>query len=203
MLTAYTTNVVRKKQYGKMSRILCTTNPISGHIVMAEAIAIVPKKIKAIMDWPLLKMQDNCSFGADYYKRFVKNFSKIAYPITSLQQKGRKFLWPEGCEKAFAMLKKKFNTMPILKLPNPEVILGPTWVSGPPLCSTCVLKLNVGSCMHAWSRRHAQGMCGCHGSTWGSRSLPRAGACMQRHHPSIYILHGPWDSHNHDQDLQM
>lgn len=42
---------------------------------------------------------------AGYYRRFFKNFSQTAYPITSLQRKGKKFEWIEECEASFSQLK--------------------------------------------------------------------------------------------------
>ena len=39
-----------------------------------------------------------------YYKRFIKNFSYISYPITSLQRKGKKFEWTKECEASLSIL---------------------------------------------------------------------------------------------------
>jgi len=36
-----------------------------------------------------------------YYRRFIRNFSQIAYTITSLQRKGKKFEWTKECEASF------------------------------------------------------------------------------------------------------
>jgi len=36
-----------------------------------------------------------------YYRRFIKKFSRIAHPITSLQRKGRKFEWAGECSTGF------------------------------------------------------------------------------------------------------
>jgi hypothetical protein len=38
---------------------------------------------------------------ARYYRRFIKIFSKIGCPITSLQKKGVKFTWTPKCEEIF------------------------------------------------------------------------------------------------------
>ena len=56
---------------------------------------------------------------AGYYHRFVQNFSRIAHPITSLQRKGKKFLWTEKCEEAFRRLKELLTSAPILAVPDP------------------------------------------------------------------------------------
>ena len=62
-----------------------------GHVVSKEGIAVDPEKIKAILEWVAIRNVDEVrSFMglAGYYKRFIKNFSQISYPITSLQRKG-------------------------------------------------------------------------------------------------------------------
>ncbi|GJV38208.1 hypothetical protein Tco_1410685 [Tanacetum coccineum] len=51
---------------------------------------------------------------AGYYRRFIKNFSKIAKPLTSLTQKNQKYEWGEKQEKAFQTLKDNLYNAPIL-----------------------------------------------------------------------------------------
>ena len=51
-----------------------------------------------------------------YYHKFIEGFSKIAYPITSLQKKGKKFDWNEKCEESFNKLKTLLTTYPNLKI---------------------------------------------------------------------------------------
>ena len=55
---------------------------------------------------------------ADYYRRFVENFSKIAAPLTKLTQKNVKFVWSDACEKSFHELKKLLTSALVLALPN-------------------------------------------------------------------------------------
>jgi hypothetical protein len=53
-------------------------------------VAIGPDKIKAFMNWPTAKdLSDMRSFMGlvGYYRRFIKGFSKIGFPITSFQKK--------------------------------------------------------------------------------------------------------------------
>ena len=62
-----------------------------GHIVSFEGILVDPGKIKAINIWPTPKdVTDVRSFMglAEYYRLFIEIFSKLAYPITSLQKRG-------------------------------------------------------------------------------------------------------------------
>nr|GEW42478.1 putative reverse transcriptase domain, ribonuclease H-like domain protein [Tanacetum cinerariifolium] len=51
-----------------------------------------------------------------YYRRFIKNFSKIAKSLTILTQKDKKFVWGEAQEIAFQILKQKLCEVPILAL---------------------------------------------------------------------------------------
>ena len=53
-----------------------------------------------------------------YYRRFVKNFAKIAAPLHHLSEKGKEWLWTNECEQAFSMLKHQLVTAPVLSLPD-------------------------------------------------------------------------------------
>ena len=53
-----------------------------------------------------------------YPKRFIKDFSKIAGPLTRMTRKNIKFEWNEPQETAFQILKQKLCEAPILSLPE-------------------------------------------------------------------------------------
>ena len=75
------------------------------------------------MEWPTPKrVVDVSSFIhlADYYRRFIEGFSKIAHPITLLQRKNAKFVWCEKCEGIFQKLKKLLTNVPVLKIADPK-----------------------------------------------------------------------------------
>eukprot|EP00253_Pinus_taeda_P008047 PITA_08047 len=94
-----------------------------GHVITKEGIAVDPEKIKAIMDWPVPKdVTDVRSFMglAGYYRRFVEGFSKVDFPITSLQKKGKSFQWTPNCQKSFEQLKHLLTTAPILCIADPN-----------------------------------------------------------------------------------
>ena len=55
---------------------------------------------------------------AGYYRRFIKNFSKIVKPMTELLKKDTKFKWTDECESSFQELKKRLVTTPVLILPD-------------------------------------------------------------------------------------
>ncbi|WVZ76148.1 LOW QUALITY PROTEIN: hypothetical protein U9M48_024146, partial [Paspalum notatum var. saurae] len=55
---------------------------------------------------------------AGYYCRFIKDFPKIAKPMTALTQKNAKFAWSPKCEEAFGTLKKLLTLAPVLAQPD-------------------------------------------------------------------------------------
>jgi len=57
---------------------------------------------------------------AGYYRRFVEGFSRVAYPITSLQKKGRTFRWTPEFQKSFEQLKHLLTIAPILSIADPS-----------------------------------------------------------------------------------
>ena len=79
-----------------------------GHVVSKDGIVVDPEKVRDIMEWEALRNVDEVkSFMGlvGYYKRFIKNFSLIAYPITSLQRKGKEIEWTKECAASFEELK--------------------------------------------------------------------------------------------------
>ena len=55
---------------------------------------------------------------ASYYRKFVKDFSRIAIPLTQLTLKGVAYEWTEDRESYFQELKTRLVTAPILILPS-------------------------------------------------------------------------------------
>ena len=55
---------------------------------------------------------------AGYYRRFVKDFSKLVAPMTKLTRKGEKFVWSKKYAEVFEELKSRLTSTPILKLPT-------------------------------------------------------------------------------------
>lgn len=71
-----------------------------GHVISGEGIAMDPSKIQVIIDWPVPNnVAEVHSFMglAGFYQQFVQGFSRIDHPITSLQRKGKNFIWSEQC----------------------------------------------------------------------------------------------------------
>ncbi|XP_071921887.1 uncharacterized protein [Coffea arabica] len=92
-----------------------------GHKVSEEGIAVNPAKVEAVMLWkqPETPTEVRSFLGlASYYRRFIKDFLKIAGPMTELTKKGNKFIWTPKCESSFRELKKRLTSAPALVLPD-------------------------------------------------------------------------------------
>ena len=55
---------------------------------------------------------------ANYYRRFIKDFARVARPMNVLMWKDEKWWWKEAQQKAFNELKQVFTTKPVLAVPD-------------------------------------------------------------------------------------
>jgi hypothetical protein len=95
--------------------------PFLGHIISSGGILVDPAKVKEIVAWSIpTTVMDIWSFLrlAGYYRRFIKGFSKIAKPMTSLLEKGREFKWDKKCQDSFNQLKLRLMSPPVLVMPD-------------------------------------------------------------------------------------
>ena len=80
-----------------------------------------PSKIEAVLDWnrPRNVFEIQSFLGlAGYHRRFVKDFSLLASPLTRITRKEEKFEWSKACEEAFQELKKRLTSAPVLIIPK-------------------------------------------------------------------------------------
>ena len=102
-----------------------------GHVVSGKGISTNPKKIEAVSKWPTPRtVYDVRSFlgFVGYYRRFIKNFSKITKPIreviTGLENQSKRAAkktyieWSDAADTAFEHLKAMCISTPILAYPN-------------------------------------------------------------------------------------
>jgi hypothetical protein len=91
-----------------------------GHLVGKDGVRVDPKKIEAMQDWPhpkTLKSLRGFLGLTGYYRKFVKNYGKIAAPLTTLLKKNS-FNWTPAAAQAFQTLKMAMCTTPVLALPD-------------------------------------------------------------------------------------
>jgi hypothetical protein len=88
-----------------------------GFVVGVEGIKMNQKKIEEILAWkrPMSVKNVQSFLGfANFYRRFILNYSMICRPLTELTKKDVHFFWTPECEEAFEELKRRFTTGPIL-----------------------------------------------------------------------------------------
>ena len=111
--------------YAKLSKCEFWLNSVSflGHVISKEGVQVDPKKVEAVSNWPRpTNVTEIRSFlgMAGYYRRFVKDFSRISAPLTRLIRKQVKFEWDDTCEQSFQKLKNCLTTAPVLALPTDQ-----------------------------------------------------------------------------------
>jgi len=93
-----------------------------GFIITTKGIRMDPEKVSCILGWETPKNVTDvqCFLGfANFYKRFIKDYSKVVMPLTRMtKKKGGKyvaFVWGQEQQAAFDLLKKAFTSAPILR----------------------------------------------------------------------------------------
>ena len=94
-----------------------------GFVVSRGRIAMDPSKTEAVTSWPTptnrRELQRFLGFS-NFYRRFIRGFSSTARPLTALTSTKVPFHWTPEANAAFAALKTRFSTAPILVMPDPE-----------------------------------------------------------------------------------
>ncbi|WVZ48703.1 hypothetical protein U9M48_000122 [Paspalum notatum var. saurae] len=103
------------KLYAKFSKCAFWLKEVSflGHILSEKGVAVDPSKEKDVLNWkqPETVTEIRSFLGlVGYYRRFIKDFSKTAKPMTSLTKK--------ECEEAFQTLKKLLTSALVLAQPD-------------------------------------------------------------------------------------
>ena len=94
---------------------------VLGHIISSRGIEVDKAKIDIISKLPPptnVKTIRQFLGHAGFYRRFIKDFSKIAKPLYKLLEKDAKFVWERECQKSFEELKFHLTTAPIVRAPN-------------------------------------------------------------------------------------
>ena len=94
---------------------------VLGHIISSRGIEVDKAKIKLISKLPSptnVKIVRQFLGHAGFYRRFIKDFSKIAKPLYKHLEKDARFFWEKECQEIFEELKSHLTTAPIVRAPN-------------------------------------------------------------------------------------
>ncbi|GJY76326.1 reverse transcriptase domain-containing protein [Tanacetum coccineum] len=94
---------------------------VLGHKVSSTGLVVDKAKINVISKLPPhtnIKGVKSFLGHAGFYRRFIKDFSKIARPLTKLLEKDTPFKFDDECRKAFELLKEKLTCAPVIVSPN-------------------------------------------------------------------------------------
>ncbi|GBG74004.1 hypothetical protein CBR_g17714 [Chara braunii] len=95
-----------------------------GHVSNGDGIKPENSKIAAIRDWPtphtLTKLRSFLGL-ANYYRKFVRNFSTIAAPLRKLLKKEAIRQWDKDCTSMLKKLKRALIEYPVLKVADPSL----------------------------------------------------------------------------------
>ena len=95
--------------------------PFLGHIVGADGIRVSGDKVQAIQDWPVPTNTTEVRgfLGlSNFYRRFVRNYSRVALPLTELTRDTAGWRWGEEEQTSFDALKQALMSPPVLIVPD-------------------------------------------------------------------------------------
>uniref|UniRef100_A0A8C5M5M4 Gypsy retrotransposon integrase-like protein 1 n=1 Tax=Leptobrachium leishanense TaxID=445787 RepID=A0A8C5M5M4_9ANUR len=112
--------------FAKLDKCLFEVHTVEflGFVIRPGTIAMDDKKIQAIKQWPipLNRKQVQRFLGfANFYRKFIRNFSRLAQPLTALTKSTVPFQWSTNATQAFNDLRERFCSAPILFHPNPSL----------------------------------------------------------------------------------
>ncbi|KAK4395904.1 Retrovirus-related Pol polyprotein from transposon.6 [Sesamum angolense] len=94
---------------------------ILGHIVSSKGIEVDKSEIDVIksLPYPACVREIRSFLGhAGFYRRFIKDFLKIAQPLCTLLQKDANFEFDDACAAAFDKLKESLTSAPVIRSPD-------------------------------------------------------------------------------------
>jgi len=121
------TRLRQQRLYAKASKSALCKREVEflGHMVGEHGLRVMQDKIEAVRDWPIpTNLRELRAFLglAGYYRRFVRNFSAIALPLTELTRNATRqkldLSWGTKQQLAFVELKRALQSTPVLVLPD-------------------------------------------------------------------------------------
>ena len=91
-----------------------------GFVIGEHGVRMDPGKVEAVTSWPAPKSPHDVRMFlglANFYRRFIKDFSRLAAPLTRLLTKekmAKRFQWDEEAGRAFDLLREAFTMAPVL-----------------------------------------------------------------------------------------
>src|SRR3989441_6228900 len=88
-----------------------------GHKINGEGVSVDEKKVEVVKTWPVPKnVKELQSFlgYCNYYRKFLRGYSKKTIPLNRLLQKDVRFKWTMDCQQAYEHLKELMITTPVL-----------------------------------------------------------------------------------------
>ena len=92
-----------------------------GVVISPKGVEMQKEKVEGVLSWPAprnVKEVQKFLGLANYYRRFIKDFTRIAAPLHVLVRKEQKWKWEEEQEKVFEKLKVVFTIESILAIPD-------------------------------------------------------------------------------------
>jgi hypothetical protein len=89
------------------------------HVISVGGVSVDPGKVRDVLNWmpPMTTPEIQSFLGlAGYYRRFIKDFSKIVKPMTKLLEKNKAFEWTAECQSSFEELRKHLTSTVVLIL---------------------------------------------------------------------------------------
>lgn len=94
-----------------------------GVIVSGQGLRMDPRKVEAVVSWKtptnLKEVQGFVGF-ANFYRRFIRDFSKLVKPLVALTRKDTPFAWSPECTQAFQSVKQQVSSAPVLRHFDPR-----------------------------------------------------------------------------------
>ena len=94
-----------------------------GFRVGQNNVSMDPKKVSTIVEWPVPKDSHDVQVFlgfANFYRRFIASYSKLASPLTALLKKNTTFMWTSEANTSFEKLKEAFTSAPLLHIYDPS-----------------------------------------------------------------------------------
>ncbi|GJT52819.1 reverse transcriptase domain-containing protein [Tanacetum coccineum] len=121
-LKLFTSRVINFEFYThKKESFMVKEGIVLGHKISKNGIEVDKAKVDVIAKLPhptTVKGVRSFLGHAGFYRRFIKDFSKISRPMTHLLEKNTPFIFSNECIQAFETLKKKLTEAPILIAPD-------------------------------------------------------------------------------------